>query len=86
MKNSIIEELFFNEGIGERLPQTKERQKASDKAFELYNRLMDCLSDEQKEIFNNFTELETSVSAKQECSCFKEGVRIGLLLAIECLA
>ncbi len=86
MKKSIIKEIYLNnEGLGEQVVLNKKYKKASDKAYKFYEQLMDELNDEQKKIFEDFTDSEMDASAEREFLHFKAGLKVGLLLAVECL-
>ncbi|MDE7395537.1 MAG: hypothetical protein K2M95_05430 [Clostridiales bacterium] len=86
MEKSIIEEIYFNDlRLSERLSSSKEYKKISDEAYGFYERLNDILNDEQKKIFEDFTNSESSACAEGWLFHFKEGIKVGLLLAMECL-
>ncbi len=86
MKKSIIEEIcFHNERLIERVVLSEKYKNLSHNAHEFYTQLNAVLNDEQKKIFNDFTDSEMGVCAEGESLFFKEGLKAGLLLAIECL-
>ncbi len=86
MKKSIIEEIcFYNESLIEQVVLSKEYRNLSDNAHKLYTQLNGVLNDEQKKIFKDFTNSEMEVCAEGESLFFKEGLKAGLLLAMECL-
>ena len=51
----------------------------------MYTHLKALSNDEQKKIFEDFIESEMEARGEVEYMHFKEGVKVGLLLAIECL-
>ena len=86
MTRSIIEEIYSNnECLSERVALSERYKKISDEAYKFYTQLIDSLNDEQKKIFENFTDSEMGVCAEGEYMHFKEGLKVGLLLAMECL-
>ncbi len=86
MKKSIIEEICFqNERLIERVVLSEKYKNLSHNAHEFYTQLNAVLNDEQKKIFKDFTDSEMGVCAEGESLFFKEGLKAGLLLAIECL-
>ncbi len=86
MKKSIIEEIcFHNESLLEQVVLSEEYKNLSHNAHKFYTQLNGVLNDEQKKIFKDFTESEMGVCAEGESLFFKEGLKAGLLLAMECL-
>lgn len=85
MKKSMIEEVYFsNESICEQIEPTKEYKKFSDEAFRLYDKLSGILTEEQKELFEDFVNKNMDERAEAEIMHFKKGFKTGLLLAMEC--
>lgn len=86
MKKSIIEEICFNnERLIERVELSEEYKKLSHNAHIFYTKLNEVLNDEQKEIFKDYMDSEMGVCAEGESLFFKEGLKVGLRLALECL-
>lgn len=86
MKKSIIEEIYYDKlNVCEQVELSEEYKKISDEAYRFYKRLKNILNDEQKKIFEDFANSEIGVCAEGELLHFKEGFKLGLLLAIECL-
>ncbi|MDE7405770.1 MAG: hypothetical protein K2M89_02715 [Clostridiales bacterium] len=86
MENSIIDEcLLNNERLGKKVVFSEEYKKKADKAHKLYMQLFDILNDEQKKIFKEYVDTATAVCSEADTAHFKEGLRTGLLLAMECL-
>lgn len=86
LKDSIVREIFMNNvDLGERIGFNEDYKKLSDKAFKLFNKLIGALNDEQKKAFDNFLNAEMDSNAEGEFLHFKEGVKVGLRLAMECL-
>jgi len=86
MKNSIIEEIcFHSESLIEQVTMSEEYKKRSKEAYKFYTQLNEALNDEQKKLFDDFIDSEMGVCAEGESLFFKEGLKAGLLLAMECL-
>ncbi len=86
MKKSIIEEIcFHNESLIEQVVLSEEYKNLCHNSQKFYAQLNGTLNDEQKKIFKDFIDSEMGVCAKGESLFFKEGLKAGLLLAIECL-
>ncbi|MDE7165177.1 MAG: hypothetical protein K2O04_07150 [Clostridiales bacterium] len=76
MNNVILRKRVFSE----------EHEKFSDKAYKLYEQLIDILNDEQIKVYNEYVDAEIKASSEAETVYFREGLKTGLLLAMECLA
>ena len=86
MEKSIIEEIYMNnESFGKRVVFNEQYKKLSDKALKCYNQFTAILNDEQKKLFEKFLDLEMDACGESEFLHFKEGVKVGLLLAMESL-
>ena len=86
MIKSIIEEIYLdNQSISEKIKPSEEYKKVLDEAHKLYAKLKALLNDEQKELFESFTEAHIGVCAESEFTHFKEGLKFGLKLCIESL-
>lgn len=80
----MIEEIYYN-SLSDQMALSEEYKKVSEKAYKQYKQLKEVLNEEQKKIFEDFTNSELDVCAEGEFSHFKEGLKVGLLLAMECL-
>ncbi len=86
MKKSIIDEVcFHNESLIEQVVPSEEYKNLSDKANKYYTQLEKILSDEQKKVLDKFADSDFEASAVGQKMFFKEGLKAGLLLAMECL-
>lgn len=78
---SVIEEIYYN--VEDNFKEDKEYWETNKKYGELYDKLSENLTDEQKkllmEIYNASSGLEASVG----CTHFKEGFKWGMLVAAE---
>lgn len=87
MLKSIIEEIYSNnESVCEQIVQSEKHLKAADEAYKFYKQLIETLNDEQKNLLENFADKELEATAESEFTNFKEGMKIGFLLAVECLS
>ena len=86
MEKSIVERICYDcESLSEHIVLSDEYKRLTKEALEFYNRLNNLLNDEQKKIFEDFVDSEIQVRAEHSLLHFKEGLKTGLLLAIECL-
>lgn len=78
---SVIEEIYYN--VEGNFKEDKEYWETNKKYGELYDKLSENLTDEQKkllmEIYNASSGLEASVG----CTHFREGFKWGMLVAAE---
>ena len=87
MLKSIIKEIHTdNQCISEQIVLSERYKKISDEALKFYNQLSALLNDDQKIIFEKYVDSEMGICAEGELLHFKEGVKVGLLLAMECLS
>jgi len=85
MKKSIIDEIcFHSERLIDRVVLSEKYKNLSHDAHIFYTQLNEVLTDEQKKIFKDFTDSEMGICAEGETLFFKEGLKVGLLLALEC--
>ena len=81
---SIIKEIFYGErGNTETFKPNEEYLKILEKINKLYNVIESGLTDEQKENFNKFCELQDDLGVESADTHFIEGVKLGILLGIE---
>jgi len=86
MKKSIIDEICFNgESLISQVVLSDEYKKLSANALKYYNKLNEVLNDEQKKILDKYAESEFGVCAVAESLFFKEGLKTGMLLIMECI-
>lgn len=81
---SIIEEIYLGKrGHSEMIKASDEYWKVHDEVGKYYEKLESQLTDEQKKILNDLYTEMGGLEAEQGLTHFKEGVKIGMLLAIE---
>ena len=85
MERSIIDFILHRDDLHEGIRENKEYRRISDKRYKIYERLMETLSQEQKELFENFVNLEIDEFAIRNDDYFKMGVKIGVRLVSECI-
>lgn len=77
---------YNNECFGERINMSEEYHKRSKESLKLHDKLLEILNDDQKKLFSDYSFAEIGVYAESEFVHFKEGMKIGFLLAVECLS
>lgn len=83
---TIVENIFLkNKSLSEQVKMSEEYKKISEESYGYYKRLKEILNDEQKEILDNFADAEMGVCAEGEYLHFRQGLKVGLLLAMELL-
>lgn len=83
---SIIEDIYYGKrGFVETIKASKEYWKVHEEFGKIYEKLESQLTDEQKNILNELYLAMGGLESEQCITNFKEGVKIGLLIAIEAL-
>ncbi len=86
MKKSMIEEICFqNESLIGQVVLSEKYKNLSHDSHIFYTELNKVLNDEQKKIFQAFADSQMGVCAEGERLFFKEGLKAGFLLGLECL-
>ena len=85
MEHSIINYILHNDYTHKAVKYSEEYKKVSDKRFKVYEKLRNMLTDEQREQFDLFEELETEERCLKSESYFKLGVKVGVRLVSECM-
>lgn len=87
MDNSALNHIYYcsDGGICENIQESNKYKRKDDKCYNLYNKLLDSLNDEQKEDFKNFYDIRMELEYEAGYVRFKEGVKFGMRLAAECL-
>lgn len=80
---SAIEKILSGDTLDEHIGQTKEYKRLSAKSLTLYEELYSSLTKKQKELFEQFYEVDGEMVAEMECAFYKEGFKLGLLLGME---
>ena len=62
-----------------------EYKKCSDKAVKEYDKLLTCLSPEEKQIFDNYNELNMKLLSMSEEESFINGFRLGAKIILDVL-
>ena len=81
MKSAI--EDIFNGNIEENIKMSEEYGKICDECDKLYKELQTYLNEEQKKVLFNYMIETGGLEAEAACAHFKEGFKIGLLIAAE---
>lgn len=81
---SIIEEIYFGKrGNAEGMKPSEEYWKAHDEVSRKYEDLEKQLTEEQKKQFQELYLIMGGLESEHGISQFKEGFKVGLLVAIE---
>lgn len=81
---SIIEEMYFGKrGFAETIKTNENYWKVHDEVGVFYEKLLNELSDEQKSTLDELYSAMGGLEAEQSLEHFKEGFKLGLLLAVE---
>lgn len=83
MKGAAID-LIFN-AAEEDIKPTKTYKELCGEGVALYNKTKKLLSKEQAKMFSNFADKQLEIEAESNEVFFKEGFKIGVRLAVECL-
>lgn len=87
MKYSIIEDIYFaKRGNLESINLNGQEKQFYEKQDILIKKFKSDLSDSQQSLFNEIFELQTRIDFETQKACFKEGMKIGLLLGVESLS
>ncbi|MDE5765705.1 MAG: hypothetical protein K2I17_00890 [Clostridia bacterium] len=83
---SIIKELFFGErGQHENIITGKRYKKLCEELFEVCKELSKDFNEKQKELFEMICNMQAEIEGEAVFQNYREGFKIGLLLALECL-
>ena len=84
---SILEEIYYgNRGNAESIDLGKAYRKAQSKGCDLFEKMEKGLSEKKKKLLTKLFWSGAEQEAEAIKSAYKEGFKIGLLLAFECLA
>lgn len=83
---SIIKELFFGKrGQYENIITGKRYRELFEELCEVCKELSKDFNNKQKELFENICNMQSEIEAEAVFQNYREGFKIGLLLALECL-
>ena len=85
MQNSVID-LLISDDLHENMKYSAEYKRFSDESFEIYKKLSKQLKAEQLAAFEKFADLSMGVECEANEAYFKAGLKMGLRIAVECLA
>ncbi len=84
--NSVIDFILNTDcGMVEKIHQSEEYKRLSDEGYEVFEKLQGSLGKEQIEMLEKFANLILLEEAEATDSYFKEGFKLGVRLATECL-
>ena len=79
---SVIEDIY-NGNIAENIKMSEEYFKICDECDELYKKIQTYLNEEQREILFDFMIKTGGLEGEAACTNFREGFKLGLLVAME---
>ena len=83
---SIIEEIYLHKrGVAETVEMSEKYREILHKVATMSDEFMKMLNEEQKQKFMEFCWETPGLEAENAIMHYKEGVKIGMLLAFECL-
>lgn len=84
---SVLEELYYNNPkLAEKISGGEEYKKIHTEFCNLFEKLLESLNDEQKEMLNNTYELSCGLEAESGLAHFKEGFKLCMRLMVECMS
>lgn len=78
---SVIEEIYYN--VEGNFKEDKEYWETNKKYGELYDKLSENLTDEQKKLLTEIYNASSGLEASVGCTHFREGFKWGMLVAAE---
>ena len=87
MLNSLVDYIFStNSDLDESVKQNDEYRNLSDESYTIYDKLRKLLDIEQGSLLEQMVSLLSDVETASNKAYFKEGLKTGVRLAVECLA
>lgn len=83
MKSAIEEIYRGNIGSNEQMKESQEYWEINKEYCALYDKMLESLDDGQKEILNKIYEASGGLESEAACARFKEGFKLGMLVAAE---
>ena len=83
MEHSIIDFIVHDDDMHASVKYSKEYEKVSDKRYKIHDKLREMLSDEQKELFDRYVNLELDEFALSNEAYFKFGLKVGARFVAE---
>lgn len=81
---SVIEKIYNGErGCFENINESEKYWEISKEYGNIYDELAEGLTEKQKKILDNLFIVSGGLEAEAACTHFKEGFKLGLLIAIE---
>lgn len=81
---SIIEQFYYRqEPLYESIPQSEEYLKREREYDSIHTKIEDTLNEEQKQLLDDLWLAGVGLKSEANLTYFKEGVKFGLLLAME---
>lgn len=81
---SVLEELYYSsEGLLEKIGTSEEYNKINDEFCEVFEKLLETLNDDQKEMLNNLCNLSGGLESEMAITHFKTGFKLCMRLVFE---
>ena len=81
---STLEELYYDsEELVERIGTSEEYNKINDEFCEVFEKLLETLNDEQKEMLNNLCNLSGGLESAMAVTRFKAGFKLCMRLIFD---
>ena len=80
---SAIEEIYNSNWSSDNFKTSEEYGKICGECDKLYKELQTYLNEEQREVLFNYMLKTGGLEGETACAHFKEGVKLGLLIALE---
>ena len=83
---SVLRDIYHGEQRNiENFEESKEYWEVHKQYDELYEKLLQGLNEEQKKILDDLFVMSGGLESEASCTWFKEGFKMGLLIALEVL-
>lgn len=80
---SAIEKILNGGTESQNIKPTEEHNRLSKKSYEIFEGFYASLTEKQKEQYNKIYDLESGMQVEMENAFYKEGLKLGLFLALE---
>ena len=82
---SVLEELYYGNirPFANRRIVSEEKQKLLQSLENYHNKLLDSMTIDQKQLWQECENSESEIMSQSECEIFIDGIRLGMRLALE---
>ena len=85
MEHSIIDYILYNDNTHDAVKYSEEYKKISRERMKIHDKLEGMLTEEQKQVFNEYVNSELGEIALSNDAYFKLGLKVGVRLVSECM-